>query len=195
MDFRDYNRTNELIAFRNGESKGFDYFFNTYYKAVYLFAFKYVKECVVAEDIIDNSFIKLWDKRLQMESEIGLRSYLYKTVYHGCLRWLEDQKRKNKVYKTYNLSFVAVEDGHIENMIKAETLRFVKEGIEKLPTECRKVFIKLFVEGKSVSETAFELNVAASTVKNQKARGIKLLRTRLTFILVIVGNCVMGYLS
>jgi RNA polymerase sigma-70 factor (ECF subfamily) len=48
--------------------------------------------------------------------------------------------------------------------------------MEELPSECHKVFMKLFVEGKSVVEAAAELKVAVSTVKNQKARGIKILR-------------------
>jgi len=65
--------------------------------------------------------------------------------------------------------------------------------MEELPSECRMVFMKLFVEGKSVVEAAAELNVVVSTVKNQKARGIKLLRMRLTsffvcsFLFVVCG--------
>ena len=164
----------------------FDSFFHSYYKAVYFFACKYVKDGAVAEDIVENSFIKLWEKREQMESEAGLRGYLYKTVYNGCLRWIENEGRREKVYKVYKISMDVDENGHIENMIKAETLRRVKEAMEELPSECRKVFMKLFVEGKSVVETAAELNVAVSTVKNQKARGIKLLRMRLTSFLFVV---------
>lgn len=138
----------------------------------------------MAEDIIENSFIKLWEKREQMESEAGLRGYLYKTVYHGCLRWLEREKKKGEVYRVYKVDNVFEENGHIENMIRAETLRRVKEAMEELPSECRKVFMKLFVEGKSVVEAAAELKVAVSTVKNQKARGIKILRMRLTSFIV-----------
>jgi RNA polymerase sigma-70 factor (ECF subfamily) len=175
---------NYLASFRAREEAGFNYFFNTYYKAVYFFACKYVKDSEAAEDIVESSFIKLWEKREQMESETGLRGYLYKTVYHGCLRWLEREKRKDEVYKVYKVSNVFEEDGHIENMIRAETLRRVKEAMEELPSECRKVFMKLFVEGKSIAEAAAELKVAVSTVKNQKARGIKILRMRFTSFIV-----------
>ncbi|TMI94622.1 MAG: RNA polymerase sigma-70 factor [Bacteroidetes bacterium] len=177
-------QVNPLISFCNGKQEGFNYFFDTYYKSIYFFACKYVKDSAAAEDIAENSFIKLWEKREQMGSESGLRGYLYKTVYHGCLRWIENEKRKEKVYRVYKESMDVDESGHVENMIKAETLRRVKEAMEELPSECRKVFMKLFVEGKSVVEAAAELNVAVSTVKNQKARGIKLLRMRLTSLIV-----------
>jgi len=178
------NTADTLRQFKNGHEEGFNYFFNSYYKSVCFFACKYVKDVAAAEDIVENSFIKLWEKRGQMENESGLRGYLYKTVYHGCLRWIENEGRKEKVYRVYKLSMDVDETGHLENMIKAETLRRVKEAMEELPSECRKVFMKLFVEGKSVVEAAAELNVAVSTVKNQKARGIKLLRMKLTSFIV-----------
>jgi len=78
-----------------------------------------------------------------------------------------------------------VEKDCLENMIRAETLRRVYEAMEGLPAECRKVFLKLFVEGKTVAETAAELNVAVSTVKSQKERGIRLLKMRLTSLLLL----------
>jgi len=179
-----HSEYNLLNSFRDGGEKAFTYFFSSYYKSVYFFACKYVKESAAAEDIVENSFIKLWEKREQMESEAGMRGYLYKTVYHGCLRWIEREKKKEEVYKVYKVFNVFEEDGHIENMIRAETLRRVKEAMEELPSECRKVFMKLFVEGKSVVEAAAELKVAVSTVKNQKARGIKIMRMRFTSFLV-----------
>ena len=52
-----------LISFRNGEQEGFNYFFTIYYKSVYFFAVNYVKDSAAAEDIVENSFIKLWEKK------------------------------------------------------------------------------------------------------------------------------------
>jgi RNA polymerase sigma-70 factor (family 1) len=184
-----------MTSFRNGEKEGFNYFFNTYYKPVYFFACKYVKNSDAAEDIVENSFIKLWEKREQMESEAGLRGYLYKMVYHGCLRWNSRQSMVHSRQKEIVYLSDAFEKDCFENMIKAETLRRVKEAMEELPSECRKVFMKLFVEGKSVVEAAAELNIAVSTVKNQKARGIKLLRMRLTSLIVFSLWFVVGSLA
>jgi RNA polymerase sigma-70 factor (ECF subfamily) len=68
----------------------------------------------------------------------------------------------------------------LHGMISAETVRLLYEAINELPAQCKKVFTKLYVEGKSVAEIATEMNVAVSTVKNQKARGIKLLKPKLS---------------
>jgi RNA polymerase sigma factor (sigma-70 family) len=65
-----------------------------------------------------------------------------------------------------------------EKMVTAETIHLLYKAIDELPVQCRKVFTKLYVEGKSVAEAAAEMKVTVSTVKNQKARGIKLLKPR-----------------
>ena len=133
----------------------------------------------MVEDIVLDSFVKVWERREMFDSENGMKSYLYKVVYNGCLK--EVRRRQSEVRKKTGLAIVSddLEKDFSENMIRAETLRLVYEAMEKLPSECKKVFVKLFVEGKSVVDAAAELNVAVSTVKNQKMRGIKLLRMRL----------------
>ena len=76
-------------------------FFNTYYRAVYFFALKYVKDGEVAEDVIETAFIKVWEKRGLFDSEVGMKSYLYKVVYTGCLK--EVRSRKSEVRKKEGL--------------------------------------------------------------------------------------------
>ncbi|HLP39736.1 RNA polymerase sigma factor [Lacibacter sp.] len=154
--------------------------FKENHKSLCFFANRYVKDSNAALDIIEESFLKLWAKREQFGSEAGLRSYLYKTVYNGCLRWLENEKRKAHNLETYRIITDSPEQTCFENMVRAETLRQLHTAIEQLPGQCRTIVQKLYVDGKSVSEIATEMNLATSTVKNQKARGIKLLKLKLT---------------
>jgi RNA polymerase sigma-70 factor (family 1) len=174
-----YTTQKYAFAFQRGEEKGFVYFFNAYHKALCLFANRYVKDMAGAEDIVEESFIKVWEKREQIETEEGFRNYLYKTVYHGCLRWLENNQRTAKHLNNYNSISPENERNFFENIVYAETLRQLHEAIQQLPIQCRKVCIKLYIEGKTVSQTATELEVTASTIRNQKARGIKLLKLKL----------------
>jgi RNA polymerase sigma-70 factor (family 1) len=168
-----------VLRFRKGDTTAFDIIFERYYKAMFFFANKIVKDDLVAEDICTDSFVKLWEKRDLFVAEPELRNYLYKMVYNFSLKWIERERTKDKVYSIYTKNSTGFEKDIFENLVKAETFRQLNEAIEKLPSECKKVFVKLYVEGKSVSETAEELNVAVSTVKNQKARGVKLLKEKL----------------
>ena len=71
------------------------------------------------------------------------------------------------------------QQSYIHNIIRSETIHLLHKAIAHLPAECSKIFTKLYIEGKSITETAQEMNIAVSTVKNQKARGIKLLKPKL----------------
>src|SRR5476651_299253 len=83
-----------LLAFQRGEEKGFNFFFRKYNQAVYYFAQRYTRNAEAAEDIIIISFMYVWKNREQIESEKHLRNYLYRSVYHECLRWLGKEKRE-----------------------------------------------------------------------------------------------------
>ena len=171
---------NILNEFKEGREEGFNYFFNSCYKPLYFFASRYVKDVHAAEDIITESFIKLWDKRGIFETEQGIKAYLYKTVYNASIRWLQNQQRKTFHLSSYTKQNDITEQPYLNNIIKAETISNLHKAITHLPSQCRTVFTKLFIEGKSVSETAQEMNLTISTIKNQKARGIKLLKPLLS---------------
>lgn len=168
-----------VLAFQRGEEVGFDYFFHTYHRALVYYARRYVKDLQVAEDLVEDAFIHTWDKRKQFDAEGGIRAYLYRSVYNNCLRWLEREGKRDNIHKLYNAEMPVTETEHLENMIKSETIRQLNMAMEGLPEQCRKVFVKLFIEGKSVREAAEELSLSISNVKNQKARGIKILKDRL----------------
>jgi len=171
---------NGFNSFLQGQERGFDIVFTTYYKAICFFAKRYTKDSEAAEDIAEESFIKLWSCREQISDEKHLRNWLYKVTWHSCVRWLEREKIKVKSEKEIRLRSDDEEKDCTENIIRAETLKQVKEAMEQLPAQCKKVFYKLYIEGKTVAETANELHLTVSTIKNQKARGIKLLKLRLT---------------
>ncbi|MBY0477750.1 MAG: sigma-70 family RNA polymerase sigma factor [Chitinophagaceae bacterium] len=172
------NNFKKLTQYEAGVS--FENFFRSSLKSLCFFAGKYVKDVNVALDIVEESFVKLWPKREKFDSEADLRSYLYKTVYHGCLRWLENEKRKATNLETYRIITDSPEQSCIENIVLAETLRQLHNAIGQLPNQCRTIVQKLYVEGKSVAEIATEMNLAGSTIKSQKARGIKLLKLKLS---------------
>ena len=175
--YSSYITTLQLANFREGNEEGFNYFFKTLYPSLCFFANKYTKNYPAAEEIVNDSFIKVWDKREGFLNAIALRSYLYKTVYHGALRWLEKEKKYNIVIAQQNL--VTDENLYVANTIKAETLRELHIVINELPPQCRKIFTKLYIEGKTTKETAAELGLAYSTIKAQKARGLSLIKLKL----------------
>ncbi len=175
-----------IQAFQNGDEKGFTYFFRQVYPELCVFAQRYVPDIAIAEDVVSESFLKVWEKHEGFTNATALRSYLYRTVYHGCLRWLEKEKRREKVEvkDEDEVEEKAEEENYLVNIIRTETIRELYAAVNTLPKECKKVFDLLYVEGKSVREAAEELAVSISTVKAQKARGLQLLRLKIHLLFV-----------
>lgn len=138
-----------------------------------------------AEDVVSEVFMKVWERRESIESAAGLKSYLYRSVLNGCMRWKENGGRRKKVEVETKVE-AKVEESYLENMIRAEVMQEVYNAIELLPKECKKIFTKIFIEGKSVKEIAEELKLSVSTVKTQKTRAINFLRSRLSPMSVVI---------
>ena len=184
-----YILNQHFLSFQYGEEKGFDFFFRAYYKPLCFFANKYTRDMPAAEDVVSEVFIKVWEKRETITSAEGLKSYLYKSVYHGCLRWKGRESRVGSLksgVSEWSIVNSEFERSYLDNMIRAEVMDEVYRAIELLPKECQKIFTKLFLEGKTVKEIAEELSLSVSTVKTQKARAINFLRSKLSTMSVVM---------
>lgn len=174
-------------AFQRGEEKGFNYFFDKLFSALLFYAFRILKNKQDAEDVVGESFIKIWKRHRQFNHPAVIKSWLYTTVYHGCLNRLKQEKRREeRKEELASLSEGIHESSPVHEIIRAEVIRELHAGIQSLPAACRQIFEKLYIEGKTVREIAEELKLAISTVKNQKARGLLLLRRKFPGIPVLL---------
>lgn len=170
-----------VYSFQRGERKGFEYFFHELYPALLFYAFRIVDDKVIAEDVVAESFVKIWERHTTFSHHKVIKSWLYTTVRNGCLNKVQQRARTQR-----EMTQLAkyMEDEHetfvLHEMIRAEVIRELYQSIETLPTACRQIFKMLFIDGKTVREISEELKLSISTVKNQKMRGINLLKYKLS---------------
>jgi len=169
-----------IQLFQLGEEQGFNHYFNTWYKQFCFFAINYTKDQVAAEDIVSDCFIKVWNKREKFTNEAMLKSYFYTSIANACTNLYRDQKKLKQHKSSLRIYIQTTELSHLHNIISAETINLLMDAINKLPPRCKEVFVKHYIEEKSQEEIAKEMNTSISTVSNQKARGIKLLKSKLT---------------
>lgn len=179
MQSRKDDILDHAFSFQRGEEKGFNYFFDKLFSALLFYAFRILRNREEAEDVVEESFVKIWKRHSEFNHPAVIKSWLYTTVYHGCLNRLKQEKRKEtRNEELANQTAGQYESSPVNEIIRAEVIRELHAGIESLPPACRQVFQKLYIEGKTVREIADELKLAISTVKNQKARGLLLLRKK-----------------
>ncbi len=173
-----YSRKTFITHFLNETT--FKSLLRNHFASICLFANRYVENMSIAEDIAEESFLKLWNNRNSITNANSIKSWLYSTTRNACLDHLRRQEVKSRNEKNYNyLQEAETESYHLEAMIRTELLEELHAALQQLPDQCRLVFTKLYIEGKGVAHTAEEMNLSINTVKSHKARGLMLLRKKL----------------
>jgi RNA polymerase sigma-70 factor (ECF subfamily) len=168
-----------IIEFKKGDPAAFGHFYNQFYTPLYYFARKMVDDPVIAEDVIADSFLKLWQRHEQFDSEDHIKNFLYLTTKNACLNFREHERQTKKLTSALPAA-ISEEDFALNQIIRAELYWSIYNAVERLPAECSRIFKMSFLEGMKNQEIADKLGLSVKTVKNQKARAIHLLRKKLS---------------
>lgn len=161
----------ELSIFKKmqqGDVAALEYFFQKYMELLYYRALGYVKEPLLAEDIVQEVFIRFWDNRKKVEITLSVLAYLTRSVVNSCKNYLEHLK----VHQRYEQDYQKENSEEVEEMdYDEEELGQLRERlkvfIDGLPEKCREIFILACVEGLRYREVAERLDVSVNTVKTQ----------------------------
>lgn len=165
-----------LTAFQNGSKTAFNYIFELYYKRLHFFSTGISTE-IDAEDIVQESFIKLWERKESFNNPESIKAFLYLTTKNACLNAL---KHLQVVNKFNEIPQNVIDELNIANkLIEAEVLNEVQQALFKLPLGYRRVIYLNYFKGMSNQEVAAHLNLSVNTIKTQKIRGLKILKTML----------------
>lgn len=153
--------------------------FSKYYKTLCYYAWQFTRDIDLARDVVQDAFYIYHKNKAEIStSEQAIKSYLYTSIKFSCLK----VSRKLDISSRYweEVGFEEGYENEIEyNLIKAEVMADIFSIVETLPMACQKVFRKGYLEGLSNLEIAQELNISITTVKTQKQRALKVIRTKL----------------
>lgn len=162
-----------IEGLRKGNEKSLKLLYDRFFHSLCSYAYKFVKDEMSAGDIVQEIYIKVWDKRKDFDSIYSVRSFFYLSVRNSCLNHIRDNKKHLSVELSDDLS---VQEEYF--VIEEEVHRMIKEEVDKLPEAMRKVF-NLTLMDMSIPDIASALNVSENTVRNQRARAREILRERL----------------
>ena len=154
--------------------KVFERYYKDHYKAFFLASYNYVKAAEVAQEIVNDVFLRIWDDAEKIMIESSLKSYIYRAVINRSINTLNKQKRESRNQKDFlQLPQESYELRHMEtNELKVQ----LYQAIDALPEQCKKVFLMSRVEGLRQQEIADKLGISIKTVKNHITHALKLLR-------------------
>ena len=165
------------IQLRMGNEKAYDFLIESYYAKLCVYAHSLTSDRPGAEDIVQNVFVDIWTRRKNINPDLSLRNYLYRSVYNGFI----DQYRKNKpvIYleKKYLEALDTVVEAEQTNL--DELMVKVNKEIEKLPPRCKEIFLLNKREGLTHTEIAEHLNISTKTIEGHMTRAFRILGEKL----------------
>lgn len=172
---------------RQGDTGEFEALFRKYYPSMCVVAFRFVKDRAVAEDLVQDVFIRLWTKKEDYTTIPSLKTFLYVAVKNLCFNYLRDKKDTVDCNQTDILN---LEDHFRSHLVEEETYRMISEAVDQLPMQSGRI-IRLALEGKQNKEIAELLGISVSTVKTLKYNAISVLRGSLKgyFCLLVIILC------
>ncbi len=174
---------------KSGDQMAFTEIYNRFKGLLYIYACKITKDEDIAEDLIQELFVSIWDRRQLINFNTSVASYLYSAVRYRFFDLVDKQKVRAD-YITALQTFLDQGDHSTDNYIfEKELSLIIEKEISNLPSKMRKVFLLSRKENLSNKDIAQRLNISEKTVKNQISTSLKILRVKLglvSFLLLLI---------
>ncbi len=160
-----------------GNESAFRELFDLFFPLITQFVFSLIKSKDAATDITDDIFIRLWNKRTEIEKIENLKVYLYKAAKNASLNYISRSAGRNVHEPFDDISVQLKDESNPEQMmITAEMARKIIEAVNSLPPRCKIIFKLVREDGLKYKEVAEILNLSAKTVDAQMVIAVSRIR-------------------
>jgi RNA polymerase sigma-70 factor (ECF subfamily) len=171
---RDFSESDLLRRLKQDDERAFDALFRHYSALVYRFAFSYLKSRPAAEEIVQECFIKIWEKRAQLRDDVPLKGYLFTTAHHAVLNEL---RRDQHHLRLHGEVAAAAGPASVANEAEYQEMEALYQAaLNRLPPKQREVFVLSRQLGLSYPEIAARQGVSVKTVEAHIMQALKTMR-------------------
>ena len=163
------------IKLREGNEHAFKTLFEKYYSALCHFACQLLKDNVLAEESVQELFVRLWEKRELLNIETSVKHYLFQSVRNQCLNLIQHQKIR-KQYAGRMIESANRELDTEQYFMEVDLIKRIEKSIGSLPPKRKEIFILSREQGLKYKEIAEKLNISIKTVEAQMGMALKYLR-------------------
>lgn len=180
------DNTESILRIKAGIASGEEYYFGLlyqlYFRKLLSFAQTFFKSREIAEEIVEDLFIKIWSKREHIMEIQNLNVYLYRAIKNRSINEISRQARQIKTKPLESLTYYQPDTGAstLDHLILAEMMQSVEITIESLPQRCKQIFKLIREDGLKYKEVAEILNISVNTIDNQMAIAVKRICTSLS---------------
>jgi RNA polymerase sigma-70 factor (ECF subfamily) len=181
-----------LIA---GDINAFEMIFRTYYQPLCSYAYTFLQDKEEAEEIVQGTFLSVWEKRQTIAIHTAVKPYLYAMVRNACLNVIKHEKIKQK-HAAEEIALSPISHDSVAHAVATSELEIkIHQAMEKLPEQCRLVFKLSRFEELKYAEIAEQLSISVKTVENHMGKALKIMREQLKDYLPLLIVLMNGFLS
>lgn len=169
----------ELVKeLKDGFTSAYDELFNTYGNRVYKFAFSILKSREDSEEIVQDTFFKIWEKRRTIDHEQSFKSFLFTIAYNNIMTKFRE-KAKEKKYREYFITNASDHYDQEGSILFDDIQNQVQKIIDRLPPRRKQIFILRKENNLTYKEIAGKLGISSKTVENNINLAIKYIKTQI----------------
>ena len=179
---KDPGKDKELLKrVRKGDLSAYESLFHDYYVMLSIIAKSFVKNNELAEELVNDVFVKIWERREFFLINTSLRAYLAKSVQNRCINYLRQNRKKTNLREplTENMNYEMLrwsDDYPLDKLMEKELADDIEKSVAKLPERCRQIFLLSRDKGLQYDQIAENLNISVNTVKAQMKIALSKLR-------------------
>lgn len=163
-----------VYRLQQGDKAAFDSLYWQYSRTIYLNALKLIKDSHVAEDIVQEVFIALWEKRLSIDPDRPILNWIFVISYHKSVDHLKQNLKNSLLFDQFlgDLESINKEDAHL----RERQLNLIEKAVQQLSPQKRRVFELCKLEGCSYENAADQMHISKHTVKEYLSGAMKNIR-------------------
>ena len=193
------NQSLLIEGLKTGSEEAYVYLVENYHNRLCAYANSLMRDDLLAEDIVQNVFVQIWEKRNKLNHELSLDSYLYKSVHNKFI----DEYRKGKAVMALEKKYMTALELAVEEKDEVQEQKILNvlfAAIQELPPKCKQIFIMSKKEGLTNIEISQCLNLSKKTVESQITKAFRILRNKMgekyeTILMLIFGADFKNYPS
>jgi RNA polymerase sigma-70 factor (ECF subfamily) len=159
-----------------GDAEAFRQLYEQYQGRIFLFAYRFTKSKDAAEEVVQEVFIKLWEKREQINIEKNFASYIIRVTRNLILDGLKKAANDKKIQQQILHNMKALRDSTAEEMLNKELERLHKQAIDSLSPQKKTIYLLSREEELTYEQIAEKLGISKNTVRNHMADALQTIR-------------------
>ena len=153
----------------------FEALYVAYYEKLCVYLLNYTSDRKKIEDIVQDTFVSIWNKRDAIKVTDSIKSYLYRSAYNKMIDTFRETKKTDTMLSEYfHTALLRAADSDTD--YKTHRLQQLNACIDKLPLRCKNVFLANKISGKKYQEVADDLDISLKTVEGHITRAFKLIK-------------------